>query len=136
MTSFTPPLRVGDKPLDNYGQVQLVQQATVTFETAADTVIGEIPADGYALDVFYDVTTAFNAATTNTLQVDTAAGNITNAADVGTAGRVTTTIDSAEIGPYAASTPVRATYAQTGAAATAGSAVVTIVYVVNRILPA
>ncbi len=84
------------------------------------------------------VTTAFNAATTNNLLIGTAAaGNqICATADsaAGTAGVKTLALATVGAGAYVGTsdTTLYVTYTQTGTAASAGSAIITIAYVINN----
>ncbi|MBR1206612.1 MULTISPECIES: hypothetical protein [unclassified Bradyrhizobium] len=81
---------------------------------------------------------AFNAATTNVLTVGSAAGSnadiVSAAAENEGATGLTQNIPptGAMLGPLAADTPVFVQYTQTGAAATAGSAVVIVKYIPNN----
>lgn len=81
--------------------------------------------------------TPFNAATTNVLTVGTTAGgsNLVAAADVDeTTQAITNGVKptGTALGPLAADTQVFVTFAQTGAAATAGQAVVIVHYIPNN----
>ena len=106
---------------------------TVAFGTSTAVSIGTLPANAQIVDVNIDVTTAFNAATTNTVTVGktgTAAAYVTSTS-VGSAGRAsvaTTGVYSAWAGTGAAELDATVTFSQTGTAATAGAARVTIVY--------
>ena len=115
------------------GQLSAITTTIAYTDTAAVT-IGTIPANAQIVDINIDVTTAFNAATTNTVTVGktgTAAAYVT-ATSVGTAGRASV----ATTGVYSAWANVgtsdvdyaTVTFSQTGTAATAGAARVTIVY--------
>lgn len=108
--------------------------ATIAYTDTGAVTIGTLPAGAQIVDVNIDVTTAFNAATTNTVTVGktgTAAAFVT-ATSVGTAGRASV----ATTGVYSAWANVgtsdvdyaTVTYSQTGTAASAGAARVTIVY--------
>jgi hypothetical protein len=115
------------------GQLSAIT-ATIAYTDTGAVTIGTLPAGAQIVDVNIDVTTAFNAATTNTVTVGktgTAAAFVT-ATSVGTAGRASV----ATTGVYSAWANVgtsdvdyaTVTYSQTGTAATAGAARVTIVY--------
>jgi len=115
------------------GQLSAIT-ATIAYTDTSAVTIGTLPAGAQIVDVNIDVTTAFNAATTNTVTVGktgTAAAFVT-ATSVGTAGRASV----ATTGVYSAWANVgtsdvdyaTVTYSQTGTAATAGAARVTIVY--------
>jgi uncharacterized membrane protein len=107
---------------------------TVAYTNASAVTIGTIPANAQIVTIHIDVTTAFNAGTTNTVTVGTtgsAAAYVTSTS-VGATGRASV----ATTGVYSAwanvgSTDVNyatVTFSQTGTAATAGSAIVTILY--------
>lgn len=115
------------------GQLSAITTIIAYTNTSAVT-IGTIPAGAQIIDINIDVTTAFNAGTTNTVTVGktgSAAAYVT-ATSVGSAGRASV----ATTGVYSAwanvgSTDVdyaTVTFSQTGTAATAGAARVTIVY--------
>ena len=115
------------------GQLSAIT-ATIAYTDTGAVTIGTLPAGAQIVDINIDVTTAFNAATTNTVTVGktgTAAAFVT-ATSVGSAGRASV----ATTGVYSAWANVgtsdvdyaTVTYSQTGTAATAGAARVTIVY--------
>jgi hypothetical protein len=119
----------------NVGLVELVQYATVNFGAdGSTTTIATLPAGSQIFSIDIDVTTAFNAGSTNTLKIGTAssATQFVSATAVGSAGRESV----ATTGNYAnwqnvgttSDTTVIATYNQTGTAASAGSARVAIRY--------
>lgn len=95
-----------------------------------------LPAGALIIGADVYVGTAFNAVTTNTLSVGTvgdAATNIINAQNVGAAGLTQNVAPTgAALGPLAADKQVYVTYAQTGAAATAGRATVVVKYVCDN----
>ena len=128
-------------PINNYlydpGAVNLVQciGGTIKFDSeseadAADgiAVIGSLPKNVEVLAVVSNVKTAFNAADTNVLEVGTVAGVDDLAADndlAPTAGG-----DGKFCGKvYTAATVVKAKYSQTGTAATAGEADITVMFI-------
>jgi hypothetical protein len=106
---------------------------TIAFSNASAVTIGTVPANAQIIDVNIDTTTAFNAGTTNTVAVGKtgSAAAFVTATDVGTAGResvATTGVYSAWANVGTTDVVATATFAQTGTAATAGAARVTIVY--------
>lgn len=118
-----------------YGVVQAISK-TVNYNTpgigTTDTVaLGAVPSGAQILACTVRVTTAFNAATTNVLTVGTSSGSD---ADVVAAGDVDestagTTVEYRGCDlAFTADTTIYVKYAQTGTAATAGSAVVTLTY--------
>jgi hypothetical protein len=120
----------------SYGVVQAITR-TVAYNTlgigTADTVkVGTLPNGAQCLEMIVRVTTAFNAATTNVLTVGTASGSdadFAGAVDVNE-GLAGTVVDMTCAGlAFSADTPIYVKYTQTGTAATAGAAVITITYV-------
>ena len=116
------------------GQLSAITAPFVFAATGTITTIGTLPASAQIVDINIDITTAFNAATTNTVTVGktgTAAAYVTSTS-VGSTGRASI----ATSGVYSAWATVGTTdvdyaiitYTQTGTAATAGAGVVTIVY--------
>jgi hypothetical protein len=115
------------------GQLSAIT-ATIAYSDTSAVTIGTIPANAQIVNVNIDVTTAFDAGTTNTVTVGktgSAAAYVT-ATSVGSAGRASV----ATTGVYSAWADVGSadvdyatvTFSQTGTAATAGAARVTIVY--------
>lgn len=115
------------------GQLSAIT-VTIAYTNTSAVIIGTIPANSQIIDINIDVTTAFDAGTTNTVTVGktgSAAAYVT-ATSVGSAGRASV----ATTGVYSAWANVGSsdvdyatvTYSQTGTAATAGAARVTIVY--------
>ena len=117
----------------NIGGVLSAVTTTFAYTDSSSVAIATIPANSQIVDINIDVTTAFNAGTTNTVTVGktgTAAAFVTSTS-VGSAGRASV----ASTGVYSAwadtgSSDISATitYSQTGTAASAGAARVTIVY--------
>jgi uncharacterized membrane protein len=115
------------------GQLSAITTTIAYTDTSAIT-IGTIPANSQIINVNIDVTTAFNAGTTNNVTVGktgSAAAYVASTA-VGSTGRASV----ATTGVYSAWANVgtsdvdyaMVTFSQTGTAATAGAARVTIVY--------
>lgn len=94
-----------------------------------------LPAGAIIIDVLAIIMTAFNAATTNVLNVGTTAtgGEIAAAASTlsGATGakRITTGV---ALGPMAAETPVYVSYTQSGTAASAGDGYIVLTYVLDN----
>jgi hypothetical protein len=115
------------------GQLSAIT-TTIAYTNTTAVTIGTIPANAQIVDINIDVTTAFDAATTNTVTVGKtgSAAAYVAATSVGTAGRASV----ATTGVYSAWANVgtsdvdyaTVTFSQTGTAATAGAARVTIVY--------
>lgn len=107
-----------------------------TTGISTGVVIGTLPATAIVTRWVVHVTTAFNAATTNVLEVGTNASSYNDIAASASTVAGTAGVKSGDVaastarGRLAADTPVRAIYTQTGTAATAGSAEVVVFYVV------
>lgn len=116
----------------NIGGVVSAITATIAY-TDSTVTIATLPANSQIVSIHVDVTTAFNAATTNNITVGkngSAAAYVT-ATSVGTLGRAslaTTGVYSAWADTGNSEVVVTASYSQTGAAATAGAARVTVIY--------
>lgn len=142
MTTFSAPVFVGTKrhePGRNLGQVIVTQTNTIVFTDTTKTMF-VLPARSQIIEFYVDVTTAFDG-TTNTLDVGTAADPdaFVDVAALGAAARVLGSSTAAVLANYADvgsdDVSVQATYNQTGTP-TAGAARVTVVYAVNKVLPA
>lgn len=120
----------------SYGVVQAIVKS-VAFDTlgigSSDTVkVGTLPSGAQIIDATVRVTTAFNAATTNVLTVGTASGSdadVVAASDVDETTAGTTKVYRGCDLAFSADTPIYVKYAQTGTAATAGAALITITFV-------
>jgi hypothetical protein len=117
----------------NIGGMLSAVTTTLAYTNATAVTIATIPAGAQIVDINIDVTTAFNAGTTNTVTVGTsasAAAYVTSTS-VGSAGRAsvaTTGVYSAWANTGSSDLSATITYSQTGTAASAGAARVTIVY--------
>lgn len=119
----------------NVGLVECVQSAIVTFGAdGTTTTVCTLPAGAQIFSIDIDVTTAFNAGTTNTIKIGKAssATQFVSATSVSSAGRASV----ATTGNYTnwlnvgtSDVTVVATFNQTGTVASAGSARVAIRYV-------
>jgi len=117
----------------NIGGVLSAVTNTIAYTNSSAVTIGTIPANAQIVNINIDVTTAFDAASTNTLTVGKSgsAAAFVASTSVGSAGRAsvaTTGVYSAWADVGSSEVPVTVTYSQTGTAATAGAARVTIVY--------
>ena len=117
----------------NIGGVLSAVTNTIAYTDGSAVAIGTIPANAQIVDINIDVTTAFNAGSSNTITVGKSgsASAFVAATSVGSAGRAnvaTTGVYSAWADVGSAEVPVTATFAQTGTAASAGAARVTVVY--------
>ena len=117
----------------NIGGVLSAVTTTVAYTDASAVTIATIPANSQIVDINIDVTTAFDAGTTNTVTVGKSgsAAAFVTATSVGSAGRASvasTGVYSAWADTGSSDISATVTFAQTGTAATAGAARVTIVY--------
>ena len=117
----------------NIGGVLSAVTNTIAYTNSSAVTIGTIPANAQIVNINIDVTTAFDAASTNTLTVGKSgsAAAFVASTSVGSAGRAsvaTTGVYSAWADVGSSEVPVTVTYSQTGTAASAGAARVTIVY--------
>lgn len=117
----------------NIGGVLSAVTATIAYTDTSAVTIATLPANAQIVDINIDVTTAFNAATTNTVTVGKtgSAAAFVASTSVGSAGRAsvaTTGVYSAWADTGDSEVSATVTYSQTGTAATAGAARVTIVY--------
>lgn len=117
----------------NIGGVLSAVTNTIAFSNSSAVTIGTIPANAQIVDINIDVTTAFNAGTNDLISVGKSGSAAAFVADtdVSSAGRAsvaTTGVYSAWADTGSTEVAVTATYTQTGTAATAGAARVTIVY--------
>ena len=96
---------------------------------AGGVLMGTLPAGAILVNLNARVTTAFNAATTNALNVGTTAGGTQVFTDVATAGARSPTIPNLA---FATDTDLYVAYAQTGTVATAGLADIVVSYVPNN----
>ena len=106
---------------------------TIAYNSSGAVSIGTLPANAQIVDINIDVTTAFNAGTTNTVTVGKtgSAAAFVASTSVGSAGRAsvaTTGVYSAWADTGSAEVDATVTFSQTGTAASAGAARVTIVY--------
>ena len=148
-TTFSGPIKAGtikdttgttvgtDKA--NVGFVLMAQSANVVFgDDGSTTVVATLPANSQIYQIAVDVTTAFDAGTTNTLDIGdgTTADKYADALAAGAQARVLATSDVSQIGNLidigTTDVDVTVTYNQTGTAATAGAATVTVLYLQNR----
>lgn len=124
--------------LRNTGCTTVVQSTPITFGTTTATNVAVLPAGAQITNIFVDVTTAFNAATGNTITVATSGGTtLATAGSASTtplaAGRAT--ITAAALGTWVnvgtTDLIITGIFANTGTAATTGAATITIQYVVR-----
>ena len=148
-TTFSGPVKAGTinnttgttvgTNVANTGFVLMAQSANVVFEANGTTTdIATLPANSQIFQISIDVTTAFDAASTNTLDLGdgSTADQYADALALGTLGRVLATSDISQVGNLidigTSDVTVTATYNQTGTVATAGACTVTVLYLQNR----
>jgi hypothetical protein len=123
----------------NVGFVLMAQSGNVVFgANGSTTVVATLPANSQIYQIAVDITTAFNAGTTNTLDVGdgSTADKYADALAAGAQARVLATSDVSQIGNLVdigtSDVDVTVTYNQTGTAASAGAATVTVLYLQDR----
>ena len=148
-TTFSGPVKAGTisnttgstvgTNVANTGFVLMAQSANVVFEANGTTTdIATLPANSQIFQITVDVTTAFDAGSTNTLDLGdgSTADEYADALALGSLARVLATSDVSQIGNLidigTSDITVTATYNQTGTAATTGAATVTVLYLQNR----
>ena len=148
-TTFSGPIKAGtikdttgttvgsDKA--NVGFVLMAQSGNVVFGAdGTETVVATLPANSQIYQIAVDVTTAFDAGTTNTFDIGdgTTSDKYADALAAGAQARVLATSDVSQIGNLidigTSDVDITVTYNQTGTAATAGAATVTVLYLQNR----
>jgi hypothetical protein len=110
---------------------------TITFSDASAVSLGTLPAGATIVDWLIITKTAFNAGTTNTIDIglggtgDALANNVAAGA-VGVYRMGATGTSLTQVGvPLTTDTTLTATYEQSGTAATTGSAIVLVAYVMK-----
>lgn len=141
-TTFSGPLKAGtirEGGSANAGYAVMAQSANVVFgATLSTTTVATLPANSQILDIEVDVTTAFDAATTNLFDIgDGSTANLyADNLDVSSQAKVLASSDVSQIGNMVdigtSDVGVVVTYVQSGTAATAGAAVVTVKYLQGR----
>ena len=119
----------------NTGCAVVAQSKATTFADTTATNMFAIPAGSQILNVFLDVTEAFNAGTNNTITIkvgSTTIASVTATSANITTGRQTLTLAApASWVNTAADSFITSTFAGTGTAATTGIGYVTVEYVVR-----
>jgi hypothetical protein len=148
-TTFSGPIKAGTikhttgttvgENKANVGFVLMAQSGNVVFgANGSTTVVATLPANSQIFQITVDITTAFDAGTTNTLDIGdgSTADLYADALAAGAQARVLATSDVSQIGNLidigTSDVDVTVTYNQTGTAATAGAATVTVLYLQNR----
>ena len=141
-TTFSGPIKAGtirEGASANTGFTLMAQSANIVFGAdGTTTTVATVPANSQIFQISVDVTTPFDAGTTNTVDLGdgTTANKYADALDVSSAARVLATSDVSQIPNLidigTSDVTVVATYNQTGTAATAGAATVTVLYLQNN----
>jgi len=141
-TTFSGPIKAGsvrEGASANVGFVLMAQSANVVFGAdGTETVVATLPANSQIYQIAVDVTTAFDAGTTNTFDLGdgSTANEYADNLDVSSAARVLATSDVSQIPNLidigSSDVNVTVTYNQSGTAATAGAATVTVLYLQNN----
>jgi hypothetical protein len=111
--------------------------ADIVFGQANSTVtVGVVPAYATIDNAYVIVSTAFNAATTNTIDIGTSADpdGFATALALGTIGKIAADemATSNDLGPFTADTTIVCVPTTTGTAASAGVARVVVTFIVNH----
>jgi hypothetical protein len=118
--------------------VEQLMVGTITFADTAAKVIGGLPAGAVVRGVCICTQTAFNAATTNNINIGQTdpIGTVANAyvalQPIGPVGTVQPTMATTTNVQLSRPTSVTATYVPTGGGQTAGSAIVFVTFLVPR----
>jgi len=141
-TTFSGPIKAGtvrEGASKNTGFTLMAQSAKIVFAAnGTTTTIATLPANSQIFQIAVDVTTAFNAGTTNTVDLGdgSTADKFADALALGSLGRVLATSDVSQVTNLidigASDVNVVATYNQTGSAADAGAATITVLYIQNN----
>lgn len=121
----------------NTGCTTVAQSGTMTKATTSATTLFAVPAGSQILNIYVDVTEAFNAGTGNTITIKAGSTTIATVGGASTtpvaAGRATITIAAIDtwVNVGASDVLITATFAGVGTAATTGAATVTAEYVVR-----
>ena len=124
--------------ISNMGCTVVAQSSTITKATTSAANVAVLPAGAQILDIYVDVTEAFNAATGNTITIKIGSTTIGTVGDATTtpvpAGRatVTTAAPATWVNVGATDAIVTGVFAGVGTAATTGIATITIEYVVRN----
>jgi hypothetical protein len=122
-------------PSQDFGyKAEQVMVAPITFSSPATVNVGGLPANAVVTGWQFTTSTAFNAGTTNTLNVGqtdptgTVANAYVAAAAIGPVGNATAALPATSV-PLSRPTTVTASYVQSGTPATAGAGVLVIRFV-------
>lgn len=122
----------------NMGATIVIQDGALSYTDTTAKTVAVLPAGAQIINVFVDVTTAFNAGTNNVITIQTAGGSslatVTATGANITTGRATVVLTAAQMATIlnvgTSDLIVQAVFAGTGSAATTGVANITIQYAV------
>jgi hypothetical protein len=124
-------------PSQDFGyKAEQLMVATITFNDTAAKVIGGLPANAVVRGACICTTTAFNAATTNNINIGQTdpTGTVANAyvalQPIGPVGTVQPTMATTTNVQLSRPTSITATYVPTGGGQSAGSAIIFITFLV------
>lgn len=118
----------------NCGSPVLTQSATLAYTDTSAKNLFKLPAGAKIISVILDVVTAFNAGTTNVIDIGTSADGAlyVNDAAAGTTGHFTCTLVAGNLASIinvgTSDVQVTATFVPTGTAASAGAANISVQY--------
>jgi len=138
-TTFSGPIKSGTVKVGataNVGKTVLFQTNTIAYTDTTAKPLFYLPANAKIIDVYVDVTTAFNSSGTDLLTVGTAADPdaFVDDADVSTTGRKLGSANAIALANQAtgvgtADIAIQGVFTQSVADASAGAARVTVLYV-------
>ncbi len=145
ITTFTNTVKVGDKAntalsrSEALGQVAVAQSALLSYTDASSAIdVCTLPANSQIIDIYVDVLTAFNSSGTDLLDIGKSgdADHFANDLDLSSAARLLGSSDVSQLANYddigTSQVTVQATYTQSVADASAGSARITVLYIPNN----
>lgn len=118
---------------DRFGGAVSARVATVDFEDTDAKTLFTLPKGAMVVGWLIDVSTAFDAGDSNTLNIgnDTTADAYASGLDVGSTGQLNTGLVAGTLGvPLAADTPITATYVPAGVAPSQGEATLICLFIV------
>lgn len=126
----------GSRARGSHYQFPHVIARDFTYADTGALTVGVVPANSTIQDVYVIVSTAFNAGSSNVLDIGTSGDDDGFATDLalGTIGKIAADemATSNDLGPFASDTTIIATPALGGTAATAGVGRVVVTYIVKN----
>lgn len=139
MTTFTPPLLMGDRSNNaTIGDVSALQQGQIFFSSTDPFLMATLPVNSRLIEIYVDIEQRFNADISNTLTITTAnpPETVGLAAVDSPVGRTGVSLEPNNFGPYTVEQDIIAQYSFLGTTPTEGIARVTVIYITPRPLPA